>query len=318
MSHQKRRSLAVGKFMSMWNKYKTNRRLKEELFRLAVAVAWFAGSAFLMAMVQINGDSLHAQHVRDSLQSAVEHLKGKTFNAIHDISFYNLPNLPASHPFNPDHMLHSFIFVSVIAAAIHWNYLTLIARSRRFLCLFGAGYLLRMLTLASTVLPPSDPLCIPIERNFSEMLILAPQLLVGRARTCTDKLFSGHTLVATLLLWFWWDARSVAGDGLFSFWRIYAMTHAFVMVISSLVGWNHFTVDVVLAFIISSLLFWLYKSILVVGSHRKFADSLGTSLDSQEFHCLPNWLVAVVCWCDGADLEPTLEAVRPPEQMQEV
>lgn len=321
----------------MWSSYTNGGRLKEELLRLGCAIVWFGVTAFCMAMVQINGDSLHARHVRSHLGTAKEGIRqqlmiakslgaddtalhniANNFNAIHDIAFHTLPNLPAESPFNPDLTLHSYIIISLIAGLKHWDHLRFIARLRRFLWLFGAGYLLRMCTLAATVLPPSDHMCEPKERGLLEMVLMAPQLLVGRARTCTDKLFSGHTLVATLLLWFWWDARTAAGDRLFSIWRIYAVVHALTMVLASLIGWNHFTVDVVLAFIISSLLFWFYKSILVIGSHRKIAENLGASLDSQESHCVPHWLVRLIGWCDGADLEPILEPVGPPEQMQEV
>lgn len=106
--------------------------------------------------------------------------------------------------------------------------------------------------------------------------------------------------MTTLLIWFWMDARTVAGDGWFSLWRLYPLVHSLLMVFASVMGWNHYTVDIVLAFIIATLLYWTYKELLVIDQlWRKNPES---GMDTEEARCVPKWLAKLCGWCDGADL----------------
>ena len=287
----------------MWREWVQSGRLKGELLRLLCAGCWFGLAALVMAIVQMNGDSLHARNVKSPLEAATALLQIPTFNTLFDVSFDSLPQLAPTNPFNPDNVLHSFILASVVAGLFHWPLLTFIARLRRFGWLFGTGYLLRMCSLASTVLPPSNPLCVPVERTLPQMFLTAPKLLFGMLHTCTDKLFSGHTMVATLLVWFWQDARSAVGDRWFSPWRAYPVVHSLLMVLASVMGWNHYTVDIVLAFIIATLLHWVYKELLVIGQlQTRYASGGSCGAESDEIKSVPRWLVQLCAWCDGADL----------------
>lgn len=275
-------------------------RLKFELLRLLAALLWFGFGSLVMVLVQINGDALHAKYIRKDFLLALAAVKKANFNVLYDFSFQHLPQLSTKSIFNPDLMLHSYIIVSLIAGAVHWPFFTFIHRLRRFFWLYGLGYLLRAFTLASTVLPPSNPLCIPQERSFGEMLVLAPKLIFGYAHTCTDKLFSGHTTVATLLLWFWIDARSLANDRAFSFWKLYSLFHFSLMILSSIMGWNHYTVDIVLALIVNTLSFWCFKLLIVLIQTRSIASE--SEFDIDDVKSIPNTLLDVVAWCDGSDI----------------
>ena len=293
-----------------WKGFVKNGRLQSEVYRLFISALWFGGCAFAMAMVQINGDALHARHVRGpltvSLPTATQ--GSLAIPTIHDVVFDNLPMISSTSIFNPDFFLHSFIIVSLIASLFHWSPVVLLARARRYFWLYGAGYFLRMCSLAGTVLPPSNPACVPQIRSWWETVKMTPLLLIGRTNTCTDKLFSGHTTVATLLLWFWLDARSVAGDRIVSFWRIYAIFHFFGMITTSILGHNHYTVDIVLAFIINTLTYTCYKYGLIIGQYQHQANT--TELTSDELKTVARRFIRLLYWCDGADIAPVMEPIQ--------
>jgi hypothetical protein len=184
----------------------------------------------------------------------------------------------------------------------------LLARTRRYFWLYGVGYFLRMCSLAGTVLPPSNPLCIPQMRSWWETAKMTPLLLIGKANTCTDKLYSGHTTVATLLLWFWLDARNIAGDRTISFWRVYAVFHFFGMITTSILGHNHYTVDIVLAFIINTLTYTCYKYSLIIGQYQH--QTTVTELTSDELKTVTKRFIRLIYWCDGADIIPIMEPIQ--------
>lgn len=289
-------------FKSQWKGLVRNRKLHNQFKRLVASFIWFSLCAFAMAMVQINGDALHAKHIRSPLIGTSSNVATKPLKivAVFDIIFENFPAIPKDSMFNPDLLLHSFIMISIIAAIIHWPIFTLISRVRRYLWLYGTGYLLRMCTLAFTILPPSNPTCIPQVRTWWETVSMTPALLFGKAHTCTDKLFSGHTTVATLLLWFWLDARTIAGDRIFSYWRIYPLFHFFAMITSSILGLNHYTVDIVLSAIINTLTYTCYNYALLIYQHQRYNSSFGWTL--VETKTVSQRMVNIISWCDGADI----------------
>jgi hypothetical protein len=297
-----------GRIARHWKGLLRNSRLQDELKRLTLSVLWFGVCAFCMAMVQINGDALHAKFVRPSLMSLLSVAKNNgeaEVPAVFDVAFKTFPKIPGDSIFNPDVFLHSFILVSLIAALIHWPPLTFIARLRRYFWLFGFGYFLRMCTLAGTVLPPSNPFCVPQARTIWETIAMTPALLFGRVHTCTDKLFSGHTTVATLLFWSWVDARKIAGDGKISFWRIYAFVHFVGMIITSILGWNHYTVDIVLSAIINTFTYHCYTFAVVIKQQQQKSNMV-----TDEIRALPSHIISIIAWCDGTDISPTMEPVE--------
>jgi hypothetical protein len=250
-----------------------------------------------MAIVQMSGDSSYARQMQrhmDSLPMTWKNISvTSTYNGgIYDVVFALIPEV-IDHPvFNPDVMLHSFIAISLVAGAFHYGRISgptgIIRVLRRFLWLYGFGYLLRSMTLAFTTLPPSDVRCVPVERSLVDVLLTAPKLLFGHARNCTDKLFSGHTTVATLLFWFWQEARNEAHDRIFSPWRIYPLVHLLLMAISSILGRNHYTVDIVLSYVINTLTFWTFTLSLRLAEH-----------DLEE----NGKIGKLLRWCDGYHLK---------------
>ena len=248
-------------------------------------------SALVMALVQISGDSLQAQRLGNSPLSINIH-------SIIDRTFVLLPKIPDDSYWNPDIALHSFIVISLVAAFVHYPFLTALARLRRFLWLFGLGYFFRMLCLAGTIMPPSNPTCVPIERGIVESILMTPALLFGFIHTCTDKIFSGHTIVAILIMWSWIGARIEASDPWYSPWFIYPVAHTFFMICTSVMGWNHYTVDIVVAIIVNSLTYWLYRSLLHI--YHIYGSCKPGSSHTNVRHA--STIAKAIGWLDGADL----------------
>ncbi len=178
----------------------------------------------------------------------------------------------------PDITLHSFILVSFVACCIsarlnRSDCIFVMIYMRRLFWLYGLCFLLRLLTLGGTTLPSSLENCPFFRRNLWEYLTAGPLILMGQVDTCTDKLFSGHTSLATLTTWFWmstfWTKSSFSTKLLV---RTYAFLHGSSVFIASLMSRKHYTVDVVLAIIISTLVFHTYHLIIWVqeGYHRGF------------------------------------------------
>lgn len=302
-----------------WKAVFKNGRLKKELSRLVWALGWFLLCALLMVIVQLYGDSTHVRRVRRLwLSPASAATAGAVFSGnsntsaimetwspssseylrstgVYDVIFENLPNFLDHRILNPDLMLHTYLIFSLIAAALHWSLPVFIRRFRRYFWLYGWGYLLRMFTLAFTILPPSNVACVPVERTLLESLAMAPKLMFGGAHSCTDKIFSGHTTVATLLFWSWQEARTEAGDAPLSRWRFYAMTHLLSMALTSILGRNHYTVDIIVSFIVNSMSYWIYRLLLALGAMRRRSSISLPVLVPQE-------AVDLVQWCDGIDL----------------
>lgn len=302
-----------------WKTVLNNDRLQRELNRLVWALGWFLFCALLMVVVQLHGDSTHVRQVRrlwlspatvaaasatlggGGNSSAIMETWSPTSSeylrtaGVYDVVFENLPNLLDHRILNPDLMLHTYLIFSLIAAALHWSLPVFVRRLRRYFWLYGCGYLLRMSTLVFTILPPSNATCVPVERTLLESLAMAPKLVFGSAHSCTDKIFSGHTTAATLLFWSWQEARTEAGDALLSRWRFYAMAHLLSMSITSILGRNHYTVDIIVSFIVNSMSYWIYRLLLALGAMRRRSNlSLPVTV--------PQEAVDLVQWCDGTDL----------------
>lgn len=261
-------------------------RWKSEMARLFYSMMWFTFCASCMAFVQINGDSMFADYQASSA------MRLESTSHIRDMFFELLPIIRTISVVNPDFILHLFITTSLISGLYQWGPLLLVAKVRRYFWIYGTGYLLRMCTLAFTVMPPSNPACVPLRRTFLESLFITPHLLLSHVHTCTDKIFSGHTLVATLLLCFWFEASNDFR------WRGYALFSWCSMVSTSLMGRCHYTVDITVAFIVAMLIYWVYRLLLMIGELTRQCPDL--YLSKKVAHLYP--IISLICWCDGLDL----------------
>lgn len=219
--------------------------LQRESSRTLIAFLFLLSVASLMSWVQLMNDnaSLKAQIVRQpSLMDASQRLHGWRWVRpwMADVSLYLMVGGSAAG------LLFGFCLVGKTAFALQIV--------RRFLWLMSLGYALRGLTLFGTILPPSNPSCRYVERSAWEAARAVPKLLAGNIHTCSDKIFSGHTLVATLLAAFWFHQA----PPLLIVPRVYAASNWALMVVCSLGGRHHYTVDIVVGAIVALSLFHLY------------------------------------------------------------
>lgn len=297
----------------------SNKRMHLELRRLLYAILWFLSCATIMILGQVYGDNTYFKNRRKGFT--------KSNRCLYDFMFDNFPQIPRGSLLNQDTAVVSFVVISLLGALLHFPLNTAIARARRWFWLYGAGYAMRMTCLFSTVLPPSHSDCHRISRDFIETLLWIPQILLGMDHTCSDHMFSGHTLGCTLLMWLWTDARIVAGDAWYYPLRIYPILHLLFMVSTSILGHDHYTVDIVVAFIIATFLYWFYTGLLLL-YHLKFSrPKRNPSLEPMEkikengsSTAAPGKLSRLVAWMDGDDLikikeyssDPSEESIEEP------
>lgn len=210
-------------------------------------IAWF------MTSMQIFSDESFARHTQKS-----PHWAKKS-----DIEWYWHDRLPdvflalflqsehvAGFPVQAaDWALNSFIvlaFLGSFKSCAGW-----MTCAADFLQLMAFNYLLRLFTMVATPLPPSDPRCPLNPRlnglSFWEYLRDGAEVMLGLQRTCTDKLFSGHTATATTALYLifrhtqMWPIRS------------YACLHYAVTLFLIVACQNHYTVDVLIGVMMAAL-----------------------------------------------------------------
>lgn len=71
--------------------------------------------------------------------------------------------------------------------------------ARRFMWMLTIAYGLRAITVLSTTMPPSDTRCSIRQRNWSEIPFMVVEIMLKQGNSCTDKVFSGHSSLATLI-----------------------------------------------------------------------------------------------------------------------
>ncbi|KAJ1665133.1 hypothetical protein IW140_003592 [Coemansia sp. RSA 1813] len=118
-------------------------------------------------------------------------------------------------------------------------------------------YFFRSITISVTTMPPSNASCTIFQpRNMWEILMATPQILAGTVSQCTDNVFSGHTVLFTISFLF---LRTYA-----THWTVvaYSAGHAVVGILSVLLARYHYTVDVVVAMLLTYLVHRTYYAAL--------------------------------------------------------
>ncbi|KAJ2540625.1 hypothetical protein EV175_006214 [Coemansia sp. RSA 1933] len=118
-------------------------------------------------------------------------------------------------------------------------------------------YFLRSITISVTTMPPPRASCaIYVPHTVWELLRATPQILGGSMSQCTDDMFSGHTVIFTISFLF---LRTYA-----THWTIvvYAAIHALAGILSVLLARYHYTVDVVVAALLTYMMHRTYYAAL--------------------------------------------------------
>ncbi|KAJ2799131.1 hypothetical protein H4S07_005525 [Coemansia furcata] len=135
---------------------------------------------------------------------------------------------------------------------------------RRIGWMMAALYLLRSFTLSITTLPPSVADCKPVVATDHAGLIGSiPGLISGRLSACTDKMFSGHTTILVISFLFW---RRYATHWAFI---VYSVVHTAVGIASILLVRLHYSVDVLLAVVLTCAVHHVYYRSLDAAIRRR-------------------------------------------------
>ncbi|KAK9693573.1 hypothetical protein K7432_013863 [Basidiobolus ranarum] len=223
-----------------------------------------------------------------------------------DLGFSTMPSL--QHEWIPDVFvvsLATFTLVSLLLSAEAW--IDAIVIFRRFCWLTGTLYLLRSVTIIVTTLPCPRG-CEPIvSQNFKEFLWNGCLLMFGVQKTCSDNIFSGHTmiLVSSMLMW------QVYGKN--AWLKLYSIIHCLVGIITIVATRMHYTVDIVIAILLTFSVYSMYLSLVSEATRNRLYSLSGLDslkhLDDSEYQSLlltdnsiNRRLVSLIIWLDGLDL----------------
>ncbi|KAJ1937324.1 hypothetical protein FBU59_004787 [Linderina macrospora] len=128
---------------------------------------------------------------------------------------------------------------------------------RRIAWMMATLYFLRSITISLTTLPPSLRECKPVlPKDTHELLAHIPGSMSGQISACTDKIFSGHTTILVVSFLFWTRyARHWA-------FIVYSAIHTVVGMISVLAVRYHYSIDVLLAIVLTFFVHHAYYTAL--------------------------------------------------------
>lgn len=183
------------------------------------------------------------------------------------------PQTPSLPDFIHDyyHYQNFELFINLLMLASMVTELTFILFDKRRVVIIRrtiAAYeflcVLRLLTMTVTSLPDPSPMCPVTHETKIELTIanVAKELFGGT--TCGDMIFSGHTMgfVIPALVHTTYFGKKIAAI----YW-IVALIGAFLLILTRM----HYTVDVLLTFVIAPPYFYLYK---LVSENPSFATYL--------------------------------------------
>lgn len=188
---------------------------------------------------------------------------------------------------------------------------------RRILCVAILVYGVRASLLRLMILPSETHVCTPIlRRSFGEKLVGALRVVGGLEITCYDFIFSGHTAVVTIMTWFWAiytqyflfpvkrkDNRVTRYLVLWLI-RLFAISFLVLEILLLLYSRSHYTLDIVLGFLMGTFLFWLWHFMISLYSCIELHPE-GKIKPKQIVVPIVsmNWLMRITRLIDGGDLE---------------
>jgi len=172
--------------------------------------------------------------------------------------------------------------VAVIVVLLHAHRLVIL---RRIWFILGVLYLYRAITMFVTVLPKSDTgyICKPTSENITALTVFTRVAKImsggglsisGQQVYCGDFIFSGHT--ATLTLGYLAIKQYSPPSFVLLHWA--SLLASCSGVIFLLLGRGHYTIDVLLAYWISSRLWYAYHT---MANHPQLKEAGGLNLMSQ-------------------------------------
>ncbi|PVZ98895.1 hypothetical protein BB558_005105 [Smittium angustum] len=224
-------------------------RFLEEFFRLAVSFIFTVSISIFMAMCQLKSDQKYQNSV----------VKGRQDIPLEDVSF--VYTTPIKGYVMADNSLNLSILIALVGIMFYLpNWRSRIVVFRRCMWMGGFIYVFRSITLSVTTLPPTlGSQCIRQDitgLNASQYFSIVFKLLGGELKSCTDNMFSGHASISTLCFMLWW---TYCKNKLIV---TYSAVHTIVTMYIILATRLHYTVDLLLAIIVTLCVHYIYFSSL--------------------------------------------------------
>ncbi len=204
-----------------------------------LSVLYFVFVLYIMTVFQIYTE-----------QRQYYHLKRKNINydiAISDIVHDNY--VLSDKTWLCDALVFSCLFITITYILLSRK------RKKRISKLFftlATLYFIRCFTIISTIMPNPNPDCIIDTSLFENWFFGAFRILSGKTCTCTDEVFSGHSLnvLSCLAVWILYCRKPFV----IVFCIIYGACTLSIIAVTR----YHYTVDVVVALIITFLFHCIY------------------------------------------------------------
>ncbi len=221
-----------------------------ELWTLAFGLLYYISCVTINVLSQMQVDSYIKYGIKHGeMNREVENLH------LPDIGFYHLPDL--SHiDVVDDYLLPFFVMICLIIGVLSKNRFKII---KRYLAINGTAFLLRSISIYITFMPKSNKL-IPnesiVHSNLYDAMNEVTQIIILSKKSVNDMMFSGHTTVLlTLMLCTVMMAGRIRHHSIIK-GAIWVLAHIiFIAIISTRM---HYTVDVYIAYVITTLIYALY------------------------------------------------------------
>lgn len=231
-----------------------------------------------MTSAQVVSDHQYGEYVNDFETSVREQNgmfppSGIPYYAqvpLHDRGFMIFPDLTEMRSFLPDMFLTSLLGLTLLFN-VFWihkprmEYQGFVV-ARRMLWMLVTLYFFRTWSFLVTTVPSPLRGCtgkyLPEDITPRELvpgyIKLIGQMATGSVTACTDNIYSGHTSLITILV-----MTSIMYSGL-NWFKVYACVHGSVALATILITRLHYTVDVYIALLVASFIFFNYHFILII------------------------------------------------------
>lgn len=254
-----------------------------EIYRTLYTVSFLLVMVVIMTSAQVLSDHQYGEYVQE-FDTAVKDQNGAIPPAgipnyaqvpLHDRGFTIFPDLTEMRSWLPDMFLTTLLGLSLLFN-VFWihkprmEYQGFVV-ARRLLWMLVTLYFFRTWSFLVTTVPSPLFGCtgkyLPEDITTREMvpgyIKLIGQMATGSVTACTDNIYSGHTSLITLLV-----MTSIMYSGL-NWFKIYATIHGAVALSTILITRLHYTVDVYMALLVSTFVFFNYHFLLIIFLQRR-------------------------------------------------
>jgi len=220
---------------------------RNRLLPLLFAIFWFGLAGYVNVFANI-----YVQNVMVANQNS------KPSPPLRDIGFSILPFVEWEAGVN--YIMFALIVIAIINTLFWQKVSGTLTVIRRTLFIWGFVFLLRSISITSTILPNPDSNCKP--QHFNNFFHATFLFLAGQVETCYDCLFSGHscTMVLSVMIFYQYTKN------IFLRWIMFVP--GFFGLLLIIATRFHYTVDVIYGTCISLLFFNLYHYLIAYVKER--------------------------------------------------